>query len=130
MYLSIKKLVTLAIVILLLASFLVGCGSNSSTKNTTTTVLNSNSTATHISTTTNQQDALTGAGATFPQPLYSKWFDVYNQLYGIKINYQGIGSGAGIQQITLGSVDFGASDAILSSDQESAAVAAPPGVRL
>jgi phosphate transport system substrate-binding protein len=124
MNLSIKKLVTPAIVILLLASFPAGCGSNSSTKNTTNTVLNSNSTTTQISTTTNQQDALTGAGATFPQPLYSKWFDVYNQLYGIKINYQGIGSGAGIQQITLGSVDFGASDAILSSDQESAAVAA------
>ena len=60
---------------------------------------------------------LTGAGATFPYPLYSKWFDVYHQKTGIEINYQSIGSGAGIQQVKAGTVDFGASDAALSNDR-------------
>jgi phosphate transport system substrate-binding protein len=54
---------------------------------------------------------LTGAGATFPYPLYSKWFDAYQQKTGVKINYQSIGSGGGIQQVRAGTVDFGASDA-------------------
>jgi phosphate transport system substrate-binding protein len=57
---------------------------------------------------------LTGAGATFPYPIYSKWFDVYKQNTGVEINYQSIGSGAGIQQVKAGTVDFGASDAALS----------------
>ena len=60
---------------------------------------------------------LTGAGATFPYPIYSKWFDVYKQKTGIEINYQSIGSGAGIQQVKAGTVDFGASDAALSNDR-------------
>jgi phosphate transport system substrate-binding protein len=54
---------------------------------------------------------LTGAGATFPYPLYSKWFDAYKQKTGVQINYQSIGSGGGIQQMKAGTVDFGASDA-------------------
>jgi len=119
------KCIILPIMILLLVSLLAGCGSTGSTTNNTASPSGSTSTPLNTgSTVSNQQDALTGAGATFPQPLYTKWFDVYNKTYGIKINYQGIGSGAGIQQITLGSVDFGASDALLSSDQENAAVAA------
>ncbi len=60
---------------------------------------------------------LTGAGATFPYPIYSKWFDVYKQQKGVEINYQSIGSGAGIQQVKAGTVDFGASDAALSDAQ-------------
>ncbi len=68
--------------------------------------------------------SLNGAGATFPQPLYTKWFDVYNQQFGVKINYQGVGSGGGIQQITAGTVDFGASDGIMTDDQVKAAEAA------
>jgi phosphate transport system substrate-binding protein len=60
---------------------------------------------------------LTGAGATFPYPLYSKWFDVYHEKTGIQINYQSIGSGGGIQQVKAGTVDFGASDAALSNDR-------------
>src|SRR5207247_7054550 len=60
---------------------------------------------------------LTGAGATFPYPLYSKWFDVYHEKTGIQINYQSIGSGAGIQQLKAGTVDFGASDAALSNER-------------
>jgi phosphate transport system substrate-binding protein len=57
---------------------------------------------------------LTGAGATFPYPLYSKWFSVYEKATGVRINYQSIGSGGGIQQLKAGTVDFGASDAPLS----------------
>jgi len=60
---------------------------------------------------------LTGAGATFPYPIYSKWFDVYHQKTGVMINYQSIGSGAGIQQIKAETVDFGASDAALSDER-------------
>lgn len=60
---------------------------------------------------------LTGAGATFPAPLYTKWFDEYNKLTGVKVNYQPIGSGGGISQITEGTVDFGASDGIMSEAQ-------------
>jgi phosphate transport system substrate-binding protein len=60
---------------------------------------------------------LTGAGATFPAPLYTKWFDEYNKLTGSKVNYQPIGSGGGISQITEGTVDFGASDGIMTEAQ-------------
>lgn len=55
-----------------------------------------------------------GAGATFPYPLYSKMFDVYNKEYGVKINYQAIGSGGGIRQLLNKTVDFGGSDAFMS----------------
>lgn len=61
--------------------------------------------------------ALTGAGATFPFPIYSKWFDAYDKLTSVKINYQSIGSGGGIKQITERTVDFGASDAPISDEQ-------------
>ena len=57
---------------------------------------------------------LIGAGATFPYPLYSKMFDTYFQEHGIKVNYQSIGSGGGIRQLTNKTVDFGGSDAIMS----------------
>lgn len=60
---------------------------------------------------------LTGAGATFPFPLYSKWFDVYAQMKGVKINYQPIGSGGGIRQVLERTVDFGASDGPMPDEQ-------------
>jgi phosphate transport system substrate-binding protein len=61
---------------------------------------------------------LTGAGATFPYPLYSRWFAEYNKLHpDVRINYQPIGSGGGIQQVKNGTVDFGASDVALSDNQ-------------
>jgi phosphate transport system substrate-binding protein len=61
---------------------------------------------------------ITGAGATFPFPLYSKWFSEYNKLNPeVQINYQSIGSGGGIKQITEKTVDFGASDAPLNDEQ-------------
>jgi phosphate transport system substrate-binding protein len=64
--------------------------------------------------------SLTGAGATFPYPLYSKWFDVYARAKGVQINYQSIGSGGGITQLKNRTVDFGASDAPLSNSDMSA----------
>src|SRR5271163_5057360 len=61
---------------------------------------------------------LTGAGATFPYPIYSKWFIEYSAAHsGVKINYQSIGSGAGIRQVTAGTVDFGAADVPMTDDQ-------------
>jgi phosphate transport system substrate-binding protein len=63
------------------------------------------------------QVTLTGAGATFPNPIYTKWFDAYNKKTGVQINYQSIGSGGGIKQYTEGTVDFGASDGPMNQDQ-------------
>jgi phosphate transport system substrate-binding protein len=61
---------------------------------------------------------LNAAGATFPYPIYSKWFDVYHQKNGdVQINYQSIGSGGGIRQLQAGTVDFGASDGPMSDEQ-------------
>src|SRR5512132_761014 len=65
--------------------------------------------------------ALTGAGATFPNPIYTKWFDAYARETGVRINYQSIGSGGGIRQFTEGTVDFGATDGPMT-DQQIAAV--------
>jgi phosphate transport system substrate-binding protein len=64
------------------------------------------------------QTQLNGAGATFPYPMYSKWFSEYNKLHpDVQINYQSIGSGGGIRQVLAGTVDFGASDGPMSDDQ-------------
>ena len=59
---------------------------------------------------------VTGAGATFPAPIYAKWADAYNKATGARINYQSVGSGAGIKQIKTKTVDFGASDMPLSDE--------------
>jgi phosphate transport system substrate-binding protein len=70
------------------------------------------------------QTTLNGAGATFPNPMYSKWFSDYHKIHSdIQINYQPIGSGGGIRQITEGTVDFGASDMPMTDDQLKAAQA-------
>ena len=61
--------------------------------------------------------ALTGAGATFPAPLYTKWFDVYAKEAGVRINYQSIGSGGGIRQFVEGTIDFGATDGPMTDQQ-------------
>ncbi len=60
---------------------------------------------------------ITGAGATFPYPIYAKWADAYQKQAGIKLNYQSIGSGGGIKQIKAKTVDFGASDKPLTWDE-------------
>ncbi len=108
MLMSIKKWF-MPLAVMLLALVLAGCSS------TPTTV---------PSTTPSQSVNLNGAGATFPAPLYTKWFDEYYKLTGVKINYQAIGSGAGITQITGGTVDFGASDGIMTNNQTATAEAA------
>jgi phosphate transport system substrate-binding protein len=66
--------------------------------------------------------ALNGAGATFPYPIYSKWFSEYHKQHpDVQINYQSIGSGGGIRQVLAGTVDFGATDGPMSDDQLSQA---------
>jgi phosphate transport system substrate-binding protein len=68
------------------------------------------------------QTTLNGAGATFPYPMYSKWFSEYHNLHSdVQINYQSIGSGGGIRQVLAGTVDFGASDGPMTDEQLSQA---------
>jgi phosphate transport system substrate-binding protein len=68
------------------------------------------------------QNALNAGGATFPYPIYSKWFSEYNKLHpDIQINYQSIGSGGGIRQVLAGTLDFGASDGPMTDEQLSQA---------
>src|SRR6267142_4823727 len=62
--------------------------------------------------------SINGAGATFPYPMYSKWFDEYHKNFpNLQFNYQSIGSGGGIQQVTQGTVDFGATDGPMNEMQ-------------
>src|SRR5258705_4904656 len=73
---------------------------------------------------TAQKIQINGAGATFPYPIYSKWFSEYNKLHpNVEINYQPIGSGGGIRQITNQTVFFGATDGPMTNDQQLAAPA-------
>ncbi len=60
---------------------------------------------------------VTGAGATFPAPIYAKWAEAYNKATGVRVNYQSVGSGAGIKQIKAKTVDFGASDMPLKDEE-------------
>src|SRR6201993_3641986 len=70
------------------------------------------------------QTNLNGAGATFPNPIYQKWFSEYHNAHNdVQINYQSIGSGGGIKQLQAGTVDFGASDGPMTDEQ----LAATPG---
>jgi len=99
-----------------------------STTSTTTPATTSTPPPTTASTTTTTTTplpivALNGAGGTFPAPLYTKMFAAYATLTGVQVNYQAVGSGAGITAITNNTVDFGASDAIMSSAQVAAAQA-------
>ena len=80
-----------------------------------------------VSSVAKAQLQLNGAGATFPAVIYSKWFDEYKNLTGVQFNYQAIGSGGGIRQVTEGTVDFGASDGPMT-DQQLADVKAKQGV--
>ncbi|MHB9041805.1 MAG: phosphate ABC transporter substrate-binding protein PstS, partial [Melioribacteraceae bacterium] len=70
-----------------------------------------------ISSLASAQLQLNGAGATFPAVIYSKWFDEYKNMTGVQFNYQAIGSGGGIKQVTEGTVDFGASDGPMNDKQ-------------
>src|SRR5207248_5436681 len=65
---------------------------------------------------------INGAGATFPNPIYSKWFSEYHKAHpNVEINYQSIGSGGGIRQLSAGTVFFGASDGPMTNEQIAAA---------
>lgn len=70
----------------------------------------------HKSSKTDAVTQITGAGATFPYPLYAKWAEAYKGKTGVSLNYQSIGSGGGIKQIEAGTVNFGASDKPLSAE--------------
>ncbi len=98
-----------------LAVAVVGCRSDSSRTAGDTTHGASGSSGTD----------LTGAGATFPYPIYSKWFNEYAAKTGVKINYQSIGSGGGIKQLSEQTVDFGASDAPMSDSDMAKAKGGP-----
>ncbi|MEA5618607.1 phosphate ABC transporter substrate-binding protein PstS [Cronbergia sp. UHCC 0137] len=110
----------------LLATSLTACG-EPSTNNTTTTETPA---ATPASLDLGGNVALTGAGASFPAPLYSSWFVDLNKKYpNLQVNYQSVGSGAGVEQFTKGTVDFGASD-VAMKDEEIAKIPADKGVLL
>ena len=106
---TVKNLTLAAVAIAISASmFMTSCKSGG------------NSTGKADSTANGDENTIMGAGATFPNPLYSKMFSEYNKINGLKVNYQSIGSGGGIQQLTAKTVDFGASDAPLNGKQDSA----------
>jgi phosphate transport system substrate-binding protein len=105
---KIKSLFFVAFIIAIIGSITSGCNGGSETKS------NSDSTAT---TSTGDDNTLLGAGSTFVYPLFSKQFSEYNKLTSLKINYQSIGSGGGILQLTNKTIDFGDSDAPLNDEQ-------------
>jgi phosphate transport system substrate-binding protein len=98
---------------------IAACSSENSKTSTAT------DTAASPSAQTNSPAGLTGAGATFPYPIYSKWFSDYAAKTGVKINYQSIGSGGGIRQLSEETVDFGASDAPMSDAELAGAKGGP-----
>lgn len=100
---------TLAIGALFATISLTSCSGGGSSENKTDSTASGNS----------DDNTLIGAGSTFDYPLFSKMFSEYNKLNGLKINYQSIGSGGGIQQLTSKTVDFGASDNPLNAKQDS-----------
>ena len=133
-----KWLVVLMSLMLVTSVIFTACSSTTTTTETTTNQPTSttqpiSTTTTSVITTPLQTTStttslpivsLTGAGSTFGAPLYSSMFAAYDTLTGIQVNYQAVGSGAGITAITNGTIDFGASDAIMTSAQDAAAQAA------
>ena len=105
------RAMNLGVLMLLAVACAKGDGSNSSTASSTASA--------------GGGADLTGAGATFPYPIYSKWFSDYANATGIKINYQSIGSGGGVRQISEQTVDFGASDGPMSDEELAKAKGGP-----
>jgi phosphate transport system substrate-binding protein len=101
---------------------LAACGQSSENAGRDSSTNRSSAPATATS---NSDAGLTGAGATFPYPIYSKWFADYAVKTGVHINYQPIGSGGGIRQLSEQTVDFGASDAPMTDDEMSKAKGGP-----
>jgi phosphate transport system substrate-binding protein len=124
-----NKSLTTSISVLALAIGLSACGE------TTSTTPNTSESPTNTATTSKQLDLggtveLIGAGAFFPSPLYQTWFAELNKKYpNLKVNYQSVGSGAGVEQFTKGTVDFGASD-VAMKDEEIQKIPADKGVLL
>lgn len=116
---------TRIIPVLALSLSLAACGGGQSGNNAgSSTPEGSSSPATNTTTSSEGKldlggnVALTGAGASFPAPLYQTWFQGLNQKYpSLRVNYQSVGSGAGVQQFTAGTVDFGASDVAMKDDE-------------
>ncbi len=120
-----------SISVLALAMSLSACGETNS-NNTTTSESPANTTTTSTSSKLNLGGnvELTGAGASFPAPLYQTWFIELNKKYpNLKVNYQSVGSGAGVEQFTKRTVDFGASD-VAMKDEEIQKIPAEKGVLL
>lgn len=106
---TIKSIFLAAFVLAVAGNIAPGCNGNSGKE--------SNSDSTSTTSTKGDDNTLLGAGSTFVYPLFSKQFSEYNKLTGLKINYQSIGSGGGILQLTNKTVDFGDSDAPLTEEQ-------------
>jgi phosphate transport system substrate-binding protein len=134
-----------AVVLIVAVSLLAaGCGSSEDTTTTAmaqTTTTMAMTTSSMADTTTSMAETTTtmaplsadlnAAGATFPQPVYVEWIGAFQKIEpGVSINYQGVGSGAGIQQFTAQTTDFGASDAFMKPDELQAAEAARPGAKV
>ncbi len=124
-----------SISVLTLAISLSACGETSSTNPTTSESPGKTTNTTKTTSSSSKLDLggnveLTGAGASFPAPLYQTWFAELNKKYpNLKVNYQSVGSGAGVEQFTKGTVDFGASD-VAMKDEEIQKIPADKGVLL
>jgi phosphate transport system substrate-binding protein len=139
---STKKAVIALVAALIVGLALVGvfaaaCGSSGGGTSGSSTTAGATGTAASAAASTGTtagaglSGSLNGAGATFPQPLYVEWIGAFQQANpDIKMNYQGVGSGAGIQQFTKQTVDFGASDAYMKSEEITAAEAARAGAKV
>jgi phosphate transport system substrate-binding protein len=130
--------IALAVLVMALIGVIAaGCGSGSTTPTVapTTTSAAQETTTSVAGETTTTAAALSadvnGAGATFPQPVYVAWIGAFQSLQtGVKINYQGVGSGAGITQFTAQTLDFGGSDAYMKDTEIAAAEAARSGAKV
>jgi phosphate transport system substrate-binding protein len=110
------------VVVVAAGAFAAGCGSGDSTETTV------GATATTVAA---LKADLNGAGATFPEPVYVEWIGAFQTANpGVTVNYQGVGSGAGIEQFTAQTVDFGASDAYMKAEEITAAEAARTGAKV
>ncbi len=116
-------LLVAGILVLSLIALSIACGGDDETSGSTTAISTprSSSGSVQVCPPAGSAKSLTAAGATFPFPLYSKWIDEYKKACGVEINYQSIGSGGGIKQITAKTVDYAGSDAIMNQEQTKAA---------
>ncbi|MBD2607165.1 phosphate ABC transporter substrate-binding protein PstS [Scytonema hofmannii FACHB-248] len=126
---------TTSVTVLALSLSLAACGGQQTAENSGTKESPSGSATETTASSPGKLDlggnvTLTGAGASFPAPLYLSWFDALNKKYpSLRVNYQSVGSGAGVEQFTKGTVDFGASD-VAMKDDEISKIPADKGVLL